>query len=369
MRTVILRLNLDLEVSEIKNSLRLTRAIQSVKENLKKYDKVVILSHRGRPDGFDKELSLEPVCIALGKSLRKNIPLLDCRELSLAEAAIEEGKKGSVFMIENLRFLEGESSCSVSLSEELAALGDVFINDDFATAHRKAASNVGIVKYMKKSMMGSVLKEELRSLDKVMRAKKGDIVLIVGGAKIADKVSMIANLLPKCSAVLLGGGAGNTAMKAMGYDIGSSISDDKMIPVVKKLIKSGKVSYPCDFRMRRGAILDIGPNTARGYGEIIKGASIVVWAGPMGKFEEEAYSRGSIAIAKAIAASKSYSVIGGGETGAVVTKAGVANKINFLSTGGSAMLEYLSGYKLPAVEAIVRLRPSAKSSKKKSKKK
>ena len=367
MRTVILSLNLDLEISEIKNSLRLQRAVQSVKENLKKYDRIVILSHRGRPEGFDKSLSLQPACTALGKAIRKSIPLLDCRKLDLAEIAIEEGKKGSVFMIENMRFLKGESSCSNSLSRELAGLGDVFINDDFATAHRKEASNVGIVKYVKKAMMGSALKAELRSLDKVMRAKKGDIVLVVGGAKISDKVSVIANLLPKCSTVLLGGGAGNTAMKAMGFDIGSSVSDNKMIPAMKKLICSRKVYYPCDFRMRGGAIFDIGPNTARGYAEIIKKANIVVWAGPMGRSEEEAYSKGSVSVAKAVAACKGYSVVGGGETSAVVVKADVANKIGFLSTGGGAMLEYLSGKKLPAVEAILKSRPKAESLKKKKK--
>jgi len=350
MMIALVRMNLDIEPNEMKYSVRLERGAASLSELSKKYPKIVILSHRGRPTGRNMKFSLKPVAEALSKKTKKKITFIDNKDLSAAGNLIKNGKPG-IYMIENLRFLPGENSVSPSFSRSLAALGNVFVNDDFATSHRSSASTVGITSFIR-SVPGPTLKAEIAALKKAIRRPKRPFVLVVGGAKMADKLCVIETLLPVCDEVLLGGGVGNTVMKASGIDIGSSIFDKDLIDEARRLAGDKKVTFPGDCRVKGDNILDIGPNTANLYSEIIKGAGTVIWAGPLGNFEKAAFAKGSETVAKAIAASRAFTLVGGGETTSIVLGLGLGKKIGFLSTGGGAMLDFLAGKKLPALEAL-----------------
>lgn len=344
----VVRLNLDIDAGELSSSLRLKRAAESLRSLSPKFGRVVILSHRGRPEGFDKSLSLKPIISELSAKSRRKIVFLDGNPERHIEKII--AKKG-IFALENTRFLPGENKNSASLAGVFASFGDVFINDDFATAHRTQASNVGIAEYLT-SLEGPIMRMELNALKKVMGHPGRPFTLIVGGGKMSSKLPVIKNLLPKADHVLLGGGAGNTALKAAGYDVGKSIFENSLISETKKLISNPKVLYPADFRVSGKSILDIGPNTISAFSDIVSSSKTVVWAGPLGMFERKAFSRGTEAIARAIAKSDCFSVAGGGETTSAIISYGLENKFSFLSTGGGAMLEFLAGKKLPALEAL-----------------
>jgi phosphoglycerate kinase len=346
----IVRMNLDIDPKEIKYSIRLKRGAASLIELGKKYQKIVILSHRGRPSGRDAKLSLKPVAEALSKQSKKKIVFIDNKDLSKAKDIILSGRKG-VYMIENLRFLPGEKSMSPVLARSLAALGEVFINDDFATSHRASASTVGITSFIK-SIPGPTLKAEIDALKKAIKRPKHPFVLVVGGAKMSDKLCVIEALLPICDKVLLGGGVGNTVMKASGLDIGISIFDKDLIDEARRLARDDKVVFPADCRVKNDNILDIGPNTSALYSDIIKKAGTVIWAGPLGNFEKKTFAKGSEDIAKSIAQSRAFTLVGGGETTSIIMGLGLEKKISFLSTGGGAMLDFLAGKKMPALEAL-----------------
>lgn len=344
----VVRLNLDVKKNEIDSSLRIRMAAASLKELVKKFDRIVILSHRGRPVGHDVKLSLYPVVKNLSERLHRKIFFLDGPLDKCLERV--SGKRG-VFTLENTRFFPGESRNSVTLARSFASFGDIFVNDDFATAHRAHASNVGIVGFIT-GISGPILRAELESLKKAAENPAKPFILIVGGAKMSSKLQTIKNLLPKSDYVLLGGGVGNTFLKAEGYDIGDSICENNLISEAKRLIKNPKVVYPSDFRVSKKQILDIGPNTASYYADIISKSKTVVWAGPLGFFEKKEFSKGTETVARAIASTNCFSVAGGGETTSAIIKFGLEKKFSFLSTGGGAMLEFLSGNKLPALEAL-----------------
>jgi len=344
----VVRLNLDIDAGEVSSSLRLKRAAESLKNLSPKFGRIVILSHRGRPDGKDKSLSLKPIINELSQKSHRKIAFLDGDPECHLEKIL--AKKG-IFALENTRFLPGENKNSASLARTFASFGDVFINDDFATAHRTQASNVGIADYLT-SLEGPIMRMELNALKKVMTHPSRPFTLIVGGGKMSSKLPVIKNLLPRADHVLLGGGVGNTALKAAGYNVGKSIVENSLVSETKKLIANQKVVYPADFRISGKCILDIGPHTASAFADIISSSKTVVWAGPVGMFEKKAFSRGTEAVARAIAKSGCFSVAGGGETTSAILSYGLENKFSFLSTGGGAMLEFLSGKKLPALEAL-----------------
>lgn len=350
MMIALVRMNLDVSRKEIDGSLRIKRAAESIAVLGKKYQKIVILSHRGRPEGRDMKLSLKPICEALSKLSKKKVVFLDNKDLAKAKSLIDEGKPG-VYMLENLRFLPGEKSLSPKLSKELASMGGIFINDDFATSHRSSASTVGITSFLR-SIPGPNLKSEIVALTKAVKNPKKPFVLVVGGAKMADKLGVIEALLPVCDKVLLGGGVGNTVMKASGIDIGDSIFEESLMEESKRLASRKKVVFPVDCRVKNRSILDIGPNTADFYADIIKSAKTVIWAGPLGNFEKKEFAKGSEVIAKALASCKGFTLIGGGETTHIVSSLKLEKKMSFLSTGGSAMLDFLAGKKLPALQAL-----------------
>lgn len=353
--TYLLSTNLDIEGSRPDKSLRFSKTIQTIKVFNKNGSRVVVLAHLGRPNGYDKKLSLKRFQKPLEKSLKKKIVFLSGKDLASDSLVIKSSKAGAVFLMENLRFNRGETTNKASFAKALSNLGDKYINDDFATAHRNNASNVGITKFIESSI-GPTFSVEIKTLNLILKKSKKPFILIIGGAKMSDKIAVIKNLISKTDYVLLGGGAANTFMKARGQKIGNSIFEPHMIFEVKKLLKSKKILIPSDFIKGGDKITDIGPETIRHFASIISRAKTIIWGGPMGLFEDERYSRGTKAVWKAILANyKASVVIGGGETVAslgLVQRGWRTSKNIFLSTGGGAMLNYLAGDNLPALKAL-----------------
>ncbi len=353
--TYLLRVSLDIEESHPGKSLRFGKAVQAIKVFNKNGAKVVILAHLGRPDGYDKKLSLKRFQKPLEASLKKKIVFLTGQDLASDSLSVKASYPGAVFLMENLRFNPGETTNDASFAKTLAGLGDKYINDDFATAHRENASNVGITKFIEGSV-GPTLSAEINNLNLVLKKTKKPFILIIGGAKVSDKIAVIKNLIAKTDYVILGGGVANTFIKAGGREIGNSIFEPHMIPVAKELIKNKKVLIPLDFVRNRNKITDIGPETARYFTSVISQARTIIWGGPMGLFEDKRYSGGTKAVWRAILANHRASVVvGGGETTAslkLVQKGWKTSKNIFLSTGGGAMLDYLGGDNLPALKAL-----------------
>jgi phosphoglycerate kinase len=350
--TYLLRVNFDIQDKNPIKAQRFQCAIQTIKKLNQKGGKVVIVSHFGRPNGQDPEFSLKRFKKPLEKSLKKKVMFFPNFNFPKIRAAILAAGKTEIFLLENIRFLPGEKKNSAALAKQLASLADCYINDDFATSHRKDASIFAITKFLP-SKPGPTLLKEVANLNKVMTRPKKPLTLIIGGAKIKDKISVIYNLLNKANKILLGGGAANTFLKASGVDIKSSLYDPEIIKEVKKLIiNNKKIIIPFDSRWDGNEILDIGPKTISKYKSVIKKSGTVIWGGPMGCFEDKRFARGSYEIARAIAASRAFSVVGGAETGEIITRLKLQHKIDLLSTGGGAMLAYLAGEGLPGLKAL-----------------
>ncbi|EKD24119.1 MAG: hypothetical protein ACD_81C00106G0011 [uncultured bacterium] len=359
---VIVRVDLNINnktLKEKKANLRVTSIIPTIQFLTKRGAKVVLVSHRGRPEAINtdvKELTLKPFALLIGKLLKKPvqfIPLDAKNERIISEKdgeKIKKAPKGSVFLLENMRFLAGEDKNETSTIKPLAELGTFYVNDAFAFSHRKTASMVAITKLLP-SCAGLLLESELLHLDRAMHNHEHPLVVILGGAKMTDKMGLIKGFIGKADYFLAGGGVANTFMAADGLPIGDSIYEKHMISTAKKIMKSNKVIVPFDVVVSERRIVDNGVGTTDEWIEIIKSAKTIIWNGPLGVIEDKRFAKGSIAIAKAIAKSKAFSVVGGGETS--LAFAGIPLKKNtFLSTGGGAMLEYLSGIKLPGITAL-----------------
>jgi phosphoglycerate kinase len=354
-RTILVRLNLDIKEKPIGAALRFNAAADELKKISKPNNKVVVLSHRGRPQGVEKELSLRPFAPLLSKALRKKVVFLDNADLNKAQRAIEAAPNGGVFLLENLRFLKGETENDPKLGKALASLGTNFISDDFATSHRADASLSAITGFLP-SQPGDLLRGEVKNLSLAMGNPKRPFVLVVGGAKAKDKVGVVANLLRKVDLVLVGGAAANTFLKAEGFDIKKSLYEPEMVEIASKLLRSGKIEIPEDFVWDGDRILDIGPKTAKIYAVYLRGARLIVWNGPMGMFEKKKFAAGTAAVAKSVLRNnRAKSVIGGGET---VAALGLKKQVQkpkaniFVSTGGGAMLEFLAGERMAGLEAV-----------------
>ena len=352
MRTYLVRLNLDIKEKNIRNALRFRVASLTIKSLSKPSNKIVVLAHRGRPKKFDKSLSLKPFASLLSKSTSKKVLFIS--KIADAKQKIDEARGGSVFLLENLRFEKGERENSEKFARVLAELGDEYINNDFATSHRSSPSTIGITKFIP-SKNGEIIKNEIKALEKAAKKPARPLVLIMGGAKIEDKAGTIKELLPKTSKVLLGGGVANTFLAASGVDVRKSLYEPEMVRSAKALLKSKKIIYPVDFSVKGNAILDIGPETIKRYTGIIKSARTIIWAGPMGKFEDKEFRRGNDAIGRAVLRNKKAKIIiGGADTLSslpIRIKSQKQGNILF-STGGSAMLQFLAGKKMPAIAAI-----------------
>ena len=366
---VIVRVDLNINNKTLRVSgpnLRVTSIIPTIKFLTKRGAKVVLVSHRGRPAGVTnnqrpitdniKEFTLKPFAKILGGLLKKDVSFIphDTKEYRLFSDAsaekIKKASKGSVFLLENMRFFAGEEKNDPAVVRPLAELGTFYVNDAFAVSHRKNASVVAITKLLP-SCTGLLLEKEVFHMDEAINNHKHPFVVILGGAKMTDKMGLIKRFIGKADYFLAGGGVANTFFAADGLPIGDSIYEAHMIPVAKKIMKTNKVIMPMDVAIFERKIVDNGPGTTDEWVEIIKNAKTIIWNGPVGVIENKKFAKGSVGIAQAIAKSKAFSVVGGGETALAFT--GVPLKKNtFLSTGGGAMLEYLSGIKLPGIEAL-----------------
>ncbi|MFH1703259.1 MAG: phosphoglycerate kinase [Nitrospirota bacterium] len=338
--------------------------------------KVILSSHFGRPKGKrDPRLSLAPVAKRLQRLLNKEVTFArDCVG-SQVESLVSKMKEGDVVLLENLRYHPEEEQNNEEFARALASLADVYINDAFGTAHRAHASIVGVPKFLP-AAAGFLLKKEIEYLRGAIENPVRPFVAILGGAKVSGKINVLENLIGKVDKVLIGGGMAYTFIKAMGYEVGNSLVEEDMFETAqrirRKLRRMGiKFYLPVDCVIAQGietstetkiiptleipkgwAALDIGPATARLFSEAIQDAKTILWNGPMGVFEEDAFSRGTFAVARAVADAYALTIVGGGDTDRAVHRAGVSDAISFISTGGGAALQLLEGKELPGIAVL-----------------
>ena len=364
------------EKNEITDDTRIRLSLPTIRFVIEAGGKSILASHLGRPKGKrDLKFSLSPVAERLSQLLGKKVTLApDCIGEEV-QKQIERMKEGEVILLENLRFYPEEEKNEGNFSKALASLCDVYINDAFGAAHRAHASTEGMTRYVKTVAAGFLMLKEIESLEKALINPQKPYVAILGGAKVSDKIGVVENLLNRVTTLLIGGGMAYTFLKAKGFEVGKSLVEENQMDFSLNLLKraEGKIRFilPADHvaaeRMdtqamrqivRNGRIpkdwvcLDIGPETVRAFSEEIRLAKTIVWNGPMGVFEMEPFSEGTFAIARAVADSSAFSIVGGGDSLAAVNKAGVADKISHISTGGGASLEFLEGKKLPGIEAL-----------------
>ncbi len=359
----------------IQDDTRIRRALPTINYAISQGAKSILASHLGRPKGERKpDMSLRPIAARLQELLGRDVGFVDdCigDEVKKAVAGISDG---GLLLLENLRFHAGETKNDPEFASELASLADVYINDAFGTAHRAHASTVGIADRVKEKGAGLLLNEELENLAKAFSNPTRPVVAIFGGAKVSDKLGVLSNILDRMDVALIGGGMGNSFLKAQGYSVGTSRIEDEVIGTASEMLQSRKhceVLLPMDVvvssKMEEGAptevvkvasvpgeemCLDIGPETIERFRRAIDKAKTIIWNGPMGVFEIPAFSRGTMEIAKAVAGSSAFSVVGGGDTIRAVEQAGLADKISYISTGGGAFMEFMEGKTLPGVAAL-----------------
>lgn len=365
-------LNVPIENGRITSTQRLDASLPTIKAARDAGAKVMVMSHLGRPkEGqFDEESSLKPVAAWLGEQLGKPVRLV-ADYLDGVDVA-----DGEVVVLENCRMNVGEGKDDEGLAKKYAALCDVFVMDAFGTAHRAQASTHGVIKFAPVAAAGPLLCNELDALGKSLEHPAHPLLAIVAGSKVSTKLTLLENLIGKVDQLIVGGGIANTFIAAMGYSVGNSLYEPDLIPAAKKVLADAKrrgaeVPMPVDvvvapeFSAHAPAavkgvdqvkddemILDIGPETAKQYAELIAKAGTVVWNGPVGVFEFDAFGKGTEVLAHAVADSKAFSIAGGGDTLAAVDKYGIEDRVSYISTGGGAFLEFLEGKELPAVAAL-----------------
>jgi len=367
---------------KITDENRLAAAMPTIKKLIADGGKVILCSHLGKPKGEPKpELSLAPVAVRLSELLGQEVKFAADDEVvgANAKAAVEAMNDGDVILLQNTRYRIEETKNGEAFSKDLASLCEVFVNDAFGTAHRAHCSNVGITQFVDISAVGYLMQKEIDFLGNAVNNPKRPFVSILGGAKVADKLNVIANLLEKCDTLIIGGGMAYTFLKAKGYEVGTSLVDNEKVDYCKEMIakaeKLGKklllpvdsvvaksfptpIDGPIDVEVvASDAIpadtmgLDIGTKTAELYADAVKSAKTVVWNGPMGVFENPTLAKGTIAVAKALANTSATTIIGGGDSAAAVNQLGFGDQMSHISTGGGASLEFLEGKELPGVVA------------------
>jgi len=373
--------NVPLENGKVANDKRIRAALPTIKYITNAGGKLILMSHLGRPKGRRvPELSLEPCVAVLDALLGKKVEFVDDCIGKTVEAAVEKLGEGDILLLENLRYYKEETDNDPNFAAKLARLGDVYVNDAFGTAHRAHASTEGVTDHMSQCAAGYLLMKELDYLGGVLSNPVKPFVAILGGAKISGKIDIISNLLPKVDHIIIGGGMAYTFFKAQGKEIGKSLLEADKIDLAKELLAQGgeKIILPVDCMVSKSfdfdgrqvgglnkvaadAIpadefsLDIGPESIAKFRSIVRAAKTVVWNGPMGVFEIEDTAKGTYAIAKALAeatAKGATTVIGGGDSASAINKAGVADKVSHVSTGGGASLEFMEGKVLPGVAAL-----------------
>ena len=375
--------NVPLKEGKITDENRLVAALPTIKKLIADGGKVILCSHLGKPKGVaDPKFSLAPVAERLSELLGQEVKFAADPEVvgPNARAAVAAMKDGDVILLENTRYRAEETKNGEAFSKDLASICDVFVNDAFGTAHRAHCSNVGVASLVPTAVVGYLMQKEINFLGNAVENPVRPFVAILGGAKVADKLNVISNLLEKCDTLIIGGGMAYTFLKAKGYEIGKSLVDDTKIDYCKEMMekaeKLGKklllpvdsvtiadfpnpIDAPVEVKTydvekmpadREGC--DIGPKTAAMYAEAVKTAKTVVWNGPMGVFENPTLAAGTIAVAKALAETDATTIIGGGDSAAAVNQLGFGDKMTHISTGGGASLEFLEGKELPGVAAM-----------------
>ncbi len=379
-KKVLCRFDFNIPMDENSNVIddrRIRAALPTINHALDENGKIIIISHLGRPQGkFVDRLSLNPVARRLSRLLNKEVILAkDCIG-SEVKNLIDNLRPGCVLMLENLRFHKEETENSDEFARELASFADVYIDDAFGNAHRVHASNVGITKYAKECGIGFLMKKELNYFKKALENPFRPYAAIVGGAKVSDKLQVLINLIEKVDKMIIGGGMAFTFLKAMGHEVGTSIVEEDLINTARRGIEIArnlgvKLYLPVDCVIAEKADpkavtkivpvqeidpnwmgLDIGPATIALFTEVLHDVKTIIWNGPMGVFEIDAFSRGTFAMAHAVASSHALTIVGGGDTDVAIHEAGENDYITYISTGGGACLKLLEGEKLPAVEAL-----------------
>ena len=365
---------------EITDDTRITASLPTIQYLLEQKAAVILMAHLGRPKGQVKpELSFAPVAKHLGKLLGKKILFAPDCVGEAAQAAASKLKPGHILLLENLRFHKEEEKNDMEFAEKLASLADLYVNDGFGVSHRAHASVEGVTHFLP-AAAGFLLEKEIQYVGQAVTNPLHPFVAIIGGAKVSDKIGVISNLLDKVDTLLIGGGMANTFLAAQGYKMGKSLVEEDKLDLAKELLakaKKNKVNMllPTDLVMAAAfapdaehvtekvknlnqayMALDIGAETSKAYAEALADAKMIVWNGPMGVFEMDAFCKGTEAVAKAVAKSRATSIVGGGDSVAAIEKLGLAKRITHISTGGGASLEYLEGKVLPGVAALDDLR-------------
>ena len=368
-RRVLIRADLNVPVKDgvVTSDARIRASVPTIAHALAAGAAVMVMSHLGRPEEglFDAAASLSPVAQRLGALLNREVPVLrDIADLSAV-------KPGEVAVLENVRFFKGEKADSEELARALAGACDVFVMDAFGTAHRAQASTHGVVKFAPVACAGLLLDAELTALAQALANPARPMVAIVGGSKVSTKLEVLDALAATADQIIVGGGIANTFIAAKGYNIGQSLHEADLIPAAERIAAKVDIPIPVDVMVAKQfdekepavlravdavqddeMIMDIGPETARQWGERLQAASTVLWNGPVGVFEFDQFGEGTRVLAEAIAASKAFSIAGGGDTLAAIDKYGVTEDVSYISTGGGAFLEFVEGKTLPAVAAL-----------------
>ena len=365
------------ENQNITDNRRIVAAIPTIKYLIEQGCKIVLSSHLGRPKGeFKKEFSLAPVAVELSKQLGQEVLMAKDVIGEDAKRLAENLQPGQVMLLENVRFHKEETDNDPEFAKQLANFGEVFVNDAFGTAHRAHASTEGVAHYLP-AVSGFLIEKELKFLGETLENPERPFVSILGGSKVSDKIAVIDSLLEKVDVLLIGGGMAYTFFKALGYSVGNSICEDDKIDLAKELMekakaKNVKMLLPIDNKLGkefsantetmvvdRDSIpegwegLDIGPKTIELYTEELKKAKTVIWNGTVGVAEFDLFATGTNSLAKVLSELDATTIIGGGDTAAAVQKAGLADKMTHVSTGGGASLEFLEGKKLPGIECLM----------------
>ena len=378
-RRVLVRVdyNVPLESGEVRDDARIGATLPTIRHLLDAGARPVLMSHLGRPGGRpDPELSLAPVAERLEALLERPVRFVGPAD---SEEALRESRgleTGSVLLLENLRFLPGEKQNDPELARRLARLGDLYVNDAFGACHRKHCSVVGVPAVLHPAVAGLLVETELEALDRLRSDPDPPFIVIMGGAKIGDKIELMEAFLGRADRVLVGGAMGNTFLKSEGREIGSSLVEDEALDEARRLMTKGgdRLELPVDVVVAvspddgdrahvvdsdsisaDAMALDIGPDTRDAYAMALDNAATVFWNGPMGMFEKEAFAAGTRAVARAVAEAcdaGAFAVVGGGDSARAVREAGLADRLSHVSTGGGAALEYLATGRLPGVEAL-----------------
>lgn len=370
-RTVVLRLDLNvpLDGDAILSDARIQSALPTVQLLMQKRAKVIIMSHLGRPKGFDAQYSLKVVAEKLSEYLKIPVPLFS---LDQKPPVLQPGQ---VALLENVRFYSGETENDEPLAHQYARLGAIFVMDAFAVSHRKHASTYGVILQSQEAVMGPLLASELQALNNALQNPESPVVAIVGGGKVSTKLAVLNNLIEKVDTLIVGGAIANTFLKARGVFVGASLVEEELIETAKEILEKAKANskqlwLPSDVIVAAhiddetvaeksvdelsaaDCIFDIGAKSRSELAHILKEANTIIWNGPVGVFEKPQFAQGTKALGKAVAASKAFSIAGGGETIAAIEQAQVSEEISQLSTGGGAFLALLEGNPLPAITAL-----------------